>query len=88
MNIEEKDMCQKEDEYIYLVERIRDKKKFVMIGNLKSRWMGVSPLYHFVSKQALYGQKTPFGRVCNISSCEKYDSDKYKVIDQVAKITV
>ena len=85
MNIEERKGVHKPVEYIYLVERKRDKEKFVMYGNFKTSWMRVSALYRFVSENAMYGQKTPFGRVSHISSDEKYDSKRYRVVHQIVK---
>jgi hypothetical protein len=69
--------------YYYLVERIRDGKRFVAIGNHKLSWLGVSDLYDFVSSG--YSQESPYGLIRNISTDISYNKREYKVIHQTLK---
>ena len=67
-------MTHDKKEYCYLVERKYDKEKFVMFGNLKLPWIGITPLYFFVSNTYEYAKNTPFGLVSNVSSDLRYNS--------------
>lgn len=68
--------------YYYLIQRKSDGKKFVAYGNLKNIAEGLSYLFEFVSEDYIYGIKTKYGIIKNISSDKKYNSKEYKVLHQ------
>lgn len=71
-------------QYCYLVERKKDRNKFVMYGNLKQTWLGVTHLFQLVSAGYKHAKESPFGLRQNISSDLKYNSKDYRVVRQVA----
>lgn len=72
-------------EYIYLVERKADGKKFVTYGNFKRPGMRPKYLFEFAPDSYSNRVLTPFGEVYNISCGIEYDSKKHHIIRQILK---
>lgn len=70
--------------YCYLIERKRDKKRFLAFGNFKEAGNRPKYLFDFVSDSYEYAKESPFGLRSNISNGLRYDSKTYRVIRQVA----
>ena len=67
--------------YIFLVERKRDKERFIMYGS-KAKSYGYTHLYNFVNDDYWAKVKTPYGYCCNVSSDIKYDKMDFRIVHQ------
>lgn len=69
--------------FIYLVERKSDKKKFITYGNFKVSWNRPCAVFPFVSTAYEYAKQTVFGLVSNVS-CARYNTKEFKVLYQAS----
>ena len=67
--------------YIYLVERITDKKKFVMYGNTKPNWYGLTNLFE-LEPENCQCVTCHYGNRGNITTDLCYDNRHYQIINQ------
>jgi hypothetical protein len=77
----------KNTQYIYLVESKTDDTRYVCYGNPKDICSRTMFLYSILNSDDDYRYKvrTPFGCRQNISNGVKYNSQKYRVVHQIAR---
>ena len=69
----------------FLVERKKDKKKFVMYGHPCIKWKGYLYLFELLPKGTTYRNaiKTPFGSIFNVDCNLMYNRNEYNILCQM-----